>query len=165
MLKLGHYLGPSIDESPAITTKIFSENGQVLHRSTYKPLTPDVLLDKDGPDAQEQFMARVYKRFWSQVLSRELENIGLESIPQNDPYEDEIQNDQTFLQLAEELEPMPEVGDHYIGAEKVPIIGDKMARGHVVAQSSDANENIMGRAYANPIMEQEFIMLSLQALR
>ena len=48
MLKLGHYLGPSIDVGPAITPKIFTDNGQVLHRSTYRSLIPDELLDKYG---------------------------------------------------------------------------------------------------------------------
>ena len=33
VLKLGHYLGPSIDVGPAMTAKILTENGQVLHRS------------------------------------------------------------------------------------------------------------------------------------
>ena len=31
-LKLGHYLGPSVDISPALTTKFPTENRQVLHR-------------------------------------------------------------------------------------------------------------------------------------
>ena len=35
VLKLGHYLGPSIDVGPAMTAKILTENGQVLHRLTY----------------------------------------------------------------------------------------------------------------------------------
>ena len=34
VLKLGHYFGPSIDIGPAMTTKICTENGQELHRST-----------------------------------------------------------------------------------------------------------------------------------
>ena len=34
VLKLGHYLGPSIKVGPEMTTKILTENGQVLHRST-----------------------------------------------------------------------------------------------------------------------------------
>ena len=75
MLKLGRYLGPSIDVGPAMTTKILTENGLVLHRSAYKPLTPDELPDKDGSDAQEQFMARVHKRLGSCVLPRELEDL------------------------------------------------------------------------------------------
>ena len=36
VLKLGHYLGPSIDVGPAMTAKILMENSQVLHRSTYQ---------------------------------------------------------------------------------------------------------------------------------
>ena len=41
-LKVGHYLGPSIDVGPAMMNmKILTQNGQVLHRSTYRPLTPE----------------------------------------------------------------------------------------------------------------------------
>ena len=35
VLKLGCYLGPSIDVGPAMIAKILTVNGQVLHRSTY----------------------------------------------------------------------------------------------------------------------------------
>ena len=131
MQKYGLYLGPSIDIGLAMTTNIFTENEQVFHRSTDGPSMLDELSDKDGSDAHQQFMARVSERLRSQVLPRELEDIGLESTPQCDLYEDEMQNEQMFLQLAEELEPMAEVGDHYIGAEILLPREDKMARGHV----------------------------------
>ena len=112
VLKLGHYDGPSIDIGPAMTAKILTENGQVLHWSTYRPLTSDELLHKDRKP--KQFMARVYDRLGSKVLPRALEDIGLENIPQYDPYEDGTKNKQTFPKLAEELEPMPEVGNQYM---------------------------------------------------
>ena len=89
MLKLGYYLGPSIDVGPAMTSKILTENGQVLHRSTDGWLTPGELLDENGTDAQEQFMARVYERLGSQLLLRKLEDIGLENTLQYYPYKDE----------------------------------------------------------------------------
>ena len=76
MLKLGHYLGSSKDIGPAMSAKIFTENGQVFHRLTYQPLIPDELLDRDGSDAQEQFMSRVYERLGSHILLRELEDLG-----------------------------------------------------------------------------------------
>ena len=38
MVKLGHHLGFSIDISPAMTIEILMENGQVLPRSTHRPL-------------------------------------------------------------------------------------------------------------------------------
>ena len=47
---------------------------------------PDKLLDKDGSDAQEQFMARVCEKMGFLVLPRELEDIGLENTLQYDPY-------------------------------------------------------------------------------
>ena len=114
---------------------------------------PDKLLDKNGSDAWEQFMARVYKKLGSQVLPRELEDIGLENTQQYDLYKDETQNKQKFPQLAEELEPMPEVRDYYIGAEIMLPRGDKMERGHVVAWSHDASWNVMGKAHTNPILD------------
>ena len=73
--------------------KILTENGQVLHRSTYRLLTPDELLDKDGSDAQDQFMTRVYEWLGSQVLPRELDDIRLENTSWYDPYEDKTQNE------------------------------------------------------------------------
>ena len=100
MLKLGCFLGPSIDIGPAMTTKILTQNGQVLHRSTYRLLTPDELADKDRSHAREQFMTSVYEKLGSQVLPRDLKDIGLEYTPQYDPYENEVQNEQTLPQLA-----------------------------------------------------------------
>ena len=47
-------------------------------------------------------------------------------------HEDKTQNEKIFPQLAEELEPMPEVGDHCIGAEILLPRGHMMARGHEV---------------------------------
>ena len=82
-----------------------------------------------------------------------MEDIELENTPQNNWYEDETQNEQSCPQLAEELEPMPEVRDHYIGVEILLSRGDQLARGHVVAQSSDPNGNIMGISFTNPMFD------------
>ena len=98
-------------------------------------------------------MARVYEKLRSQVLPRELEDIGLESTPQYDPYENETQNKQTFSKVAKELEPMSEVRNHYIGAEILLSKENKMAIGHIVAHSHDASGNIMGRTQANPVLD------------
>ena len=57
MLKLGQFLGPSIDVGQAITAMILTQFGQVL--------TPDEREDKDGTDIQEQFMAKVHEKLGS----------------------------------------------------------------------------------------------------
>ena len=76
-------------------------------------------------------MAKVYERLGSHVLPREFEDVGQKN-PQHDHYEDETQNKQSLPQLAEELELMSEMGDHYKGAELLLPRGYKMAGGHVV---------------------------------
>ena len=81
MLTLVNYLGPYVDLGPAMTTKILTENGKVLHRSTYRPLTLDKLLDNDKSDAGEPFIARVYERLGSWVLPRALEYRARENHP------------------------------------------------------------------------------------
>ena len=70
VLKLSHYIGPSIDIGQAMTVKIFTENGQGLHRLTYRPLMPNKISDKNGLDDWEQFMARVYES-WGPLFYQE----------------------------------------------------------------------------------------------
>ena len=84
-------------------------------------------------------------------------DLGLENTQQYDQYEDETQNKQIFPQLTEELEPMQEVGDHYIGAEILLPRKDEMTRGHVVVWSYNASRNVMGRAHIIPISIPECI--------
>ena len=106
-------------------------------------------------------MARVYEKLGCKVLPWKLEDIRLENNPQYDLYEDETQNEQIFLQLAEELGPMPEVDDHYLEAEIWLPRGDEMIRGYVVAQSGDASGNIMAGPTQIQFLVQGCIMLSL----
>ena len=54
-LVLGMYCGPSIDVGPALTAKILIKNGQQVHRSTYRALTPDELLNPDEINAHDEF--------------------------------------------------------------------------------------------------------------
>ena len=112
-------------------------------------LTPDELSDKDRPDAQEQFMTRVCERLGVWILPRELEDIGLENTPQYDPYKEKTKKEQSFPQLAEKVEHILEMEGHYIGADILLTRGDQIAIGHVVTQSYDANENVVGKAHAN----------------
>ena len=103
-------------------------------------------------------MARVHQRLGSCILPRHLEDLQLEDTPQYDLYEDETQNEQSFPQLAEELEPMPKMGDHYIGFEILLPRGDQMARGqisnsdyHKLQTTKDSFDSERGRYWRLPI--------------
>ena len=129
----------------------------------YSSLTPDELMDKDGSDAREQFMASIYERLGSQVLPKELEDLGLENTPQYDLYEDKTQNKQAFPQLAEELKTMQEMGDHYIGVEILLPRGDETIRDHVVVDNHDANGKIMERAHTSSLLDTRMYQVELQS--
>ncbi len=45
LLVLKKYLGPSIDVGSTMTVKIFTPTREVVHHSTYRPLTPEELED------------------------------------------------------------------------------------------------------------------------
>ena len=110
-------------------------------------------------------MARVYERWGPLVLPRELDDIRFENTPQYDIYEDKIQNKHSFPHLAEELEPMPEKVHHYKGADIHLPRGNKMARGHAVAQSHDVSGYIIDRAHKIQLLTLECIKLSLLEAR
>ena len=69
----------------------------------------DIIVDKNGSDAPDQFMTRVNEKLGSWVLPRKLKDMGLENIPQYDPYKDETQSMESFPCLSKELEITPEV--------------------------------------------------------
>ena len=71
----------------------------------------------------------------------------LANTPQYDLCINETQNEKTFFQLAEELDPMPDVGDHYLGADILLPRGDEIAKGNLVANSHYASENVLDRVY------------------
>ena len=54
-LVLGRYCVPSIDFGPALTAKILRKNGKQVHRSTYRALTPDELVNPDNIKARDEF--------------------------------------------------------------------------------------------------------------
>ena len=60
---------------------------------------------------------------------------------------------------------MPEVGDHYIGAEILLPRRDEMARGQVVAQCHNTSGNMMGEPTQILYLIPECIKLSLLGAR
>ena len=53
--KLGRWLGPLIDTGPAMTAKVLKPNGQLLHVSTYRPLSDDEMQDPGEKRKREQY--------------------------------------------------------------------------------------------------------------
>ena len=101
---LGRNLGPSIDIGPALMVKIIKENGQILHRSTYWAPTQKEWEWEECKAECSSFMESLHWKLGPCDKLRELVDLGVEETPQYDPYEDELQNAETFPILDEEPE-------------------------------------------------------------
>ena len=132
-----------------MTAKILMQNGQVLHRSN-----TDQISRWDSSQRWVRCSRTVYDQsLWKVRFPGPTKRVGRHRAREyHTIWSIWGWDKQSFLQLAEELEPMPEVGGHYIGADILLPRGDHIARGHVVAWSHDARGIVTGRAYAIPIL-------------
>ncbi len=134
-LRLGKYLGPAIDVGPAMTTKLLQDNGKVVYRSTYRPLTveehADVTVQQDmvtfGETAEEQLGAK--------LTCAKLEDVGIPDTLEYLPYSDGDQNETAFPDLDEEV--TPEVGYEYVHALVMLPHGSQLMHGTVKAHKWD----------------------------
>ena len=75
-LVLGSYCGPSIDVGPALTSKILRNNGQQVHRYTYRALTPYELVNPDEIKACDEFDMTIEDKLGPAAISRTVPPIG-----------------------------------------------------------------------------------------
>ena len=108
VLKLGLYLSISIAIGLDVTTKILMETEQCSTSQHINCLLQMSYLTKMGQMPENTSWLESMKD-WVPMSFQENWKVK--------PYEDETQNEQSFCQLEEELEPMPKVGDHYTHAE------------------------------------------------
>ncbi len=109
MLVLRKYLGPSIDVGPAMTAKILTPTGKVVHCSTYRPLSPEELVDPVKQDHMKAFLLMAEEQWGTCLVRRQLEEVGLINMPDSQPYLENQQTGKTFPALEEEV--TPETGD------------------------------------------------------
>ena len=150
---LGRYLGPSIDIGPAMTAKILKSNGQVIHTSTYRALTPDELGSDEQVKMRDAFDLLINAKLGAKTSSADLEKMDAET-PTYARYED---TDDGKIDEAddneEEDEITPEVMDNYLGAEVLLPLGDKMVSAKVHNRKRDADGELIGTANQNPILD------------
>ena len=108
--RLGRYLSLIIDIGPALMAEIIKENGQVIHRSTYQAQTQDEWEWEEWKTECSLFTESLHQRLDPHAEVRDLVKLGVEDTPQYNPYENELQNGETFPILDEEPEVTPKGG-------------------------------------------------------
>ena len=138
---LGRDLGPAIDIGPAMTRKVLKANGNVVYRSTVRPLSPDEMADKAMTKEREklnEFIERLlgdsfkYEDFSNDP---ELESLGT---PSFEPYEND-EGDQILALRDDDDEADPDTYDQYVGAEVVLRKADIMMNAKVRGRKRQAD--------------------------
>ena len=149
---LGRYLGPSIDIGPAMTAKILKTNGQVIHSSTYRPLTPDEMALPDEVKAREVFDEKVGEILGTEMEIGDIEDDEVET-PVFEPYKDNVDGKIDQAKDADDEEVTPEEMDGYLGATVLLPLGDKMVSGRVRGRKRDQEGLLHGVRNQNPILD------------
>eukprot|EP00804_Cyclotella_cryptica_P003089 CCRYP_006074-RA/>CCRYP_006074-RA protein AED:0.29 eAED:0.04 QI:0/0/0/0.75/0.33/0.5/4/0/1079 len=116
-LVLGRYLGPSIDVGPALTAKILKQNGEVVHRSTYRGLTPEEIVNPVDQAAMKSFNESIEVKLGPKASIDDFKDLGIDEPPILDRYEDDDLDGRMPDPPDEELDATPEVGDSYVNTE------------------------------------------------
>jgi hypothetical protein len=149
---LGRYLGPSVDIGPAMTAKLLKSNGQVIHTSTYRSLTPDELLSVEESKARDEFDKKIAIKLGPAAEPGDIDDDEVET-PMFERYCDDTDGEIQQTPDADEKETTPEVMDEYLGADVLLPLGDTMVSGKVRGRKRDHEGAIHGTRNPNPILD------------
>jgi hypothetical protein len=144
---LGRDLGPAIDIGPMVTRKILKQNGQVVYRSTVRPLTPDEIKDPQEIQARAAFDEAIKQRLGDPTAWEELIADPDYETPVFEAYEDDSGG------TVEQAQDAPDTLDQYVGAEVLLPTGDRMMTGRVTGRKRDHDGEPRGQANVNPILD------------
>ena len=147
---LGRYCGPSIDVGPALTANILRKNGQQVHSSTYRLLTPDELVNPDDIKAHDGFDTAIGEQLGPAASA---EDFGSEPEIITLTLDRREDNEEHQTHIPEVDDIITEAMDNYIGAQIIVSHGDTMAQGSVRHRKRDVEVNTIGRANSNPILD------------
>jgi len=146
---LGRYLGPSTDIGPAMSAKILKPNGQVVHRSTLRALTPDEWDSPDEIKARSEFDEAVKLKLGEAKSEDPLDDLDVET-PSYETYQDDQEEPH---QMPDRDDVSEDYWDKYLNAEVLLPIGDRQQTGVVKERKRDASGALKGKAHSNPILD------------
>ena len=149
--KLGRWLGPLISIGPAMTAKVLKPNGQLLHVSTYRPLSDDEMQDPGEKRKRDQYDSLLRKKLGKPLSVADLEELGIHT-PEYKLYEDDHEGGHQHADDAEDL-VTEETGDQYIGAEVSLPKNGQLHTGKVIRRQCNDCGDLIGKANQNRLLD------------
>ena len=151
-LFLGRYSGKSIDVGHALTAKIQRKNWQQVHRSTYRLLAPDKLVNPDEIKACDELDTTIGKKLYPSTSDKYFESDPEIFTPTLDRYEDDEEH-QTDMPVVNDI--TDEAMENYIGADIMIFHGDTVYQGSVRLRKRDVEGSIISISNSNPILDTQ----------
>ena len=129
-----------------MTAKVLKPNGQLLHVSTYRPLSDDEMQDPGEKRKREQYDSMLRMKLGKPLLVADLEELGIHT-PEYELCEEDNEGGHQHAEDAEDL-VTNKTGDQYIGAE---VSLCQRTVNYTPGRSFGANAMILGTSSARPI--------------
>jgi hypothetical protein len=129
---LGRYLGPAVDIGPAMAAKILKQNGQMVVRSTLRPLTKDEMMKPDMKKKRDDFDVEIESQLGEQIKPEDYIDDPDVEISLLEPYGDDSKGDEPRMLNIDDFDA--ETYDQYIGADVTLPQGGSLVSGRVTGQ-------------------------------
>ena len=149
----GCYFGPYPDIDSHMTYKILKPDGQIFHRSTLCLLTTSELAAESHKLERQIFDKSIATKLEPKSTAADFSPEEL--TPECETYEEDDPSSKMPAAPAITFEPItPDANDNHMNDEIVLPRGDTpIERGRVMGEKYDADDNPVGRAHANPILD------------
>ena len=149
---LGRSLGPALDVGPAMCMKFLKENGEVVHRSTYRRLTEDEMNDPTLKEQMNRFDESISRRHGAGITYEDVDELGIRDAltPELEAYDD---NDNGGIDNAPDDEGDASTYDQYINAHVMLPRDGENVYGKVSSRKRTSEGHMIGRAHAHPILD------------
>ncbi|MEL6803974.1 MAG: hypothetical protein AAFO91_09360, partial [Bacteroidota bacterium] len=148
--QLGRYLGPSHDVGQVMCSKVLTDTGNVLSRTSVFPLNTEDVNNESVQKQIEEYDKKLSETLKSQPSTEALPDTDIHETPTYEPYEDDHSENKP-LDDADAFEH--EAYDKYISSRVMVPRGDKVMSGIVKQRKRDGDGNLIGRSHPNPFID------------
>ncbi len=164
-ISLGRWLGVAHDIGQAMTYWILKENGEVVARSTVRPITPEELRDDEEKEHRKNFMLTLKQH----VGDFNPELINTDASTTNDELQDPLFNDDEDTTEddtnKDNTSTTSDINENTPGPE--PLLyaevflphGDREEIAKVIGRKRNADGNYIGRKHQNPMLDSRVFVV------
>lgn len=153
---IGRWLGPAETVGEILCAKILQSNMQVMHRTTYMPLSEEDLRNPEVTELRKKFDAVVTERLDNTEFVPGIEEATelsiQETTPRFDPYKDELDATQNEMRVSDDDDLDQEALDQYLQLEVFLPNGDQKQLGKVLRRVTDQNGVPIGKRNDIPML-------------